>query len=308
MIKFLKVCWLGSLWLGLAIFAVFTLAGFWLAEDFRFDIVAQFRVQYFLAGVVFCILVALSKRRWLFILSAGMLSLNGCQIFVVPDLQEPIAGKQRFSILSMNLYMGNHDHTAILDFIAREDPDILFLIETVHLWRQVVEPLRKKYKYQKIRWGNIENGVALYSKYPLEVLPVSVTRTVAYVNLEGQHVLLVGCHPPSPRDQRLFEQRNRYLEALGQFVGQQPGPVLVFGDFNCSPWTPTFKKFLAESGLNVVAGNFYHEPTWPVDNPLIGVPIDHFLYKGNNIHIVSHARSESVGSDHYSIKMEFQVK
>lgn len=307
MIQFLKSCWLITLWLGLIILATFTLAGFWVSEDFRFDIVAQFRLQYFLGGLLFCVLVALCKKRWLFSLSLAVLLLNGCQIFFVPDLQPPLADKQRYSILSMNIYMENQECAALLEFIEREDPDILFLIETVQLSRRVILPLKKKYPYHVTRWGSIENGVALYSKYPLQEYPRAVTGAIAYITLGGRDVLLIGCHPPSPRAQHLFEYRNQYFDMLGQFVGQQTGPLLAFGDFNCSPWAPTFKKFLAESELNLVAGNFYREPTWPVHNPLLWVPIDHFLYKGD-IHIVAHERSESVGSDHYSIKMEFQLK
>jgi len=306
-IKIVQPCWLSLLWLGLLVLGAFTLMSYWPSDDYRLDIIAQFRNQYFLGSVLLCLAVGLSRRKWLSLLAVGLLLLNAREIVFIPDVEQPIEAKKQYSILSFNLYMGNRDTASVLAFIEQENPDILYLTETVHLWQRVLEPLQKKYPYRLIRWGNIENGAALYSKYPLQALPVAVTNTVASVELDGQGVLLIGCHPPSPRNQRFVQQRNRYLEMVGQYVGRQTGPVLVFGDFNCSPWAPEFKQFLAQSKLDLIAGSWYFKPTWPSNNPLIGVPIDHFLRKGN-IRVITCSRTEAVGSDHYSIKMQFQLE
>lgn len=304
--KSIKSAWPILLWLAWCVLAFFTLVSFWDFENYRFDIITQFRVQYFVVCLMWLLMVGLFRRRVLFVLTFVLVAINGGQIFYWPTTKEAVPDAERYSLMSLNLYMGNRQHDDILRYIKAEDPDVLFLIETVHLWRDVVEPLRKHYPYHVIRYGRIENGVAFYSKYPLKALRRSVTQAVVEVQLPQGEVLLVGCHPPAPRNQKYLMSRNQYMERLTRFAGQEEGPLIVLGDFNNTPWNPQFKRFMNTSGLQLVKESLFWQRTWPVDNQLIGVPIDHFLFKGT-LRPISFSNGEAVGSDHYSIKMEFQL-
>lgn len=299
--------WIVFLWSQASALAVVSFIPFFGLEDYRFDIISHFRVQYAVGCLIILCLALFSRRRKLRITVGVLLGVNLWQVLYWPTTEEPSEGGESYTVMSFNIFMGNAEVDSLLAYIADKDPDILFLIETAHHWRNVVQPLREAYPYHLVRYGSHENGVAFFSKYPLDPHDSTVTRAIARLQLPQGEVLLVGCHPPAPRSQRHLNNRNQYLDNVAQFASEQQMPTIVLGDFNASPWAPHFKGFWEESGLTLANQNLWIYPTWPAHDPFLWVPIDHFLSR-NGIAVTSVQRGEPTGSDHYPLLVEFQIE
>ena len=304
----LRLVWLLVLCAGCLLLTGVTAFSFWRFDHFRLDIVAQFRPQYAFGCCALLLLALFSKCRRIAWITGISCILNLWQILSIPNVQPPLPDKPSYRVLSLNLYLENKQSAQVLDLINRSQPDILLLIETQLLLPQLAASLRKIYPYQLLSWSYTPNGMVLYSKYPLKKAPdAPPSVSAAEVALGGDSLWLVGCHPPSPRTQNFYEKRNQYYQELAKFVRKQSGSMLVFGDFNSAPWAPTFRHFLANSKLTMVNSRYWRQPTWPSNKFWMGVPIDHFLYTGG-VRALEQYRSDSAGSDHYSIQMAFQLE
>jgi endonuclease/exonuclease/phosphatase (EEP) superfamily protein YafD len=130
---------------------------------------------------------------------------------------------------------------------------------------------------------------------------------VAELQLDGSRLTIVGVHPPPPKSARMTAQRNQHMEALAAFTSQQEGAVLVCGDLNLTPWSPTFLRTLKKGKLHDSTRGFGLQPTWPVENFLSRVPIDHCLHS-EGLRIVNRSVGPAFGSDHFPLIIDFSVK
>ena len=79
-----------------------------------------------------------------------------------------------------------------------------------------------------------------------------------------------------------------------------PGPLIVAGDFNCTPWSPFFSDLLAATGLHDSALGFGVWPTWNSSLLPLGLKIDHVLVTGGVV-ARNHQVGADVGSDHFPV-------
>jgi endonuclease/exonuclease/phosphatase (EEP) superfamily protein YafD len=84
------------------------------------------------------------------------------------------------------------------------------------------------------------------------------------------------------------------------------GPVVVVGDLNITPYSPLFQDWLARTGLTDTRRGRTLSPSWPVQLPIVGVPIDHCVVS-HDVVIVRHRRLPAFGSDHYPILAELAL-
>jgi endonuclease/exonuclease/phosphatase (EEP) superfamily protein YafD len=131
-----------------------------------------------------------------------------------------------------------------------------------------------------------------------------VPTIVARLEVDGQELTVIGTHPPPPRGQKGSVYRNQQLAALARYVNSINGPLLLCGDFNISPWSPYFRQLLRDSGLLDSERGFGLHPTWPVDRPLLRVPIDHCLISPQ-IQVTSRRVGPYTGSDHFPVIIDF---
>ena len=87
-------------------------------------------------------------------------------------------------------------------------------------------------------------------------------------------------------------------------VKQAKSPVLLLGDLNITLWCSHFKRLLRASGLRDSSQGRGVLPTWPVDLPILLVPIDHCLHSAG-IYITRKRTGPKVGSDHYPLMVDF---
>jgi len=130
----------------------------------------------------------------------------------------------------------------------------------------------------------------------------------AEMKLGGGNFTLVGIHPSSPRFGRDHQDRKLQYLQLAYFFTQVPeGELLVCGDFNTTPWSYFYRLLTARVEVKSAMREFGLHPTYPVNWPVAAIPIDNCIHT-DGIIVKALRRGESMGSDHYSLLVEFDLK
>jgi endonuclease/exonuclease/phosphatase (EEP) superfamily protein YafD len=124
--------------------------------------------------------------------------------------------------------------------------------------------------------------------------------------LSGVSITFIGTHPPPPKGAVNSRHRNRQLVEMAKFIRSLSGAAVLCGDLNMSPWSVYFRSFLRESGLLDSGKGFGVQPTWPVDWPVMRVPIDH-CFVSEGIRVIDRKIGPKVGSDHFPLLVDFVI-
>lgn len=239
---------------------------------------------------------------------------------------EPENGWSTFKMLTANIAYNNDRYAELLDWVRRDEPDILLLIEVDRDWAEALRPLDEHYPH---RVGEVRGeglGIVLWSRFPLleqEVKHlVSDRRPSVFATLELPEVgpvRYVGIHPVPPglrdritrkdktserRDSRV---RDAELMLVARHVEEDPeSHWIVTGDFNDVGWSGTTRLFTSLSGLKDPRRGRELLNTYPVGNPLLRYPIDH-LFVSDGFQLVDLDRVKVSGSDHFGISATFSV-
>lgn len=297
-------------------FAVLTCAtaavASWLGrESLRFDVLAHFAPIWFAVGVVGLLasLILRGGDRVLFV-GAGLVAVVAASGLILPELIRstgPKAGKDapgQIKVIQFNVWHHNRGYAAIVDWLAREDADIVILEETTPGLRTALAARQR----WRIACPECEVMI-LARRAPVSTAPVrTVTKSqgpltrATYRDDLGEFTVL-GVHyawPTDPDVQQLQEQR--LAEVIGKFPRSR---TIVAGDFNSAPWSFSRRRWDREFGL------FRRDralPTWPGRQAnrfrWLGLfsflPIDH-VYAGDGWATVSVRRGPRLGSDHYPV-------
>lgn len=124
----------------------------------------------------------------------------------------------------------------------------------------------------------------------------------------GGTLRVVGVHAPHPIGGWPVSHREQALDAAIALVNDAPerGKVILTGDFNLTPWAPSFARVLAETGLRTTTPRGLPIFTWPDWLLWGGLPIDHILV-GSAIGVRHFERGPAIGSDHRPLIAELEV-
>lgn len=104
------------------------------------------------------------------------------------------------------------------------------------------------------------------------------------------------------------QKRNRQfgeLAALVQAVAETN--VVVCGDFNDTPWSPSFKQFRGDTRLRDARDGFGYQASWPSKLGLVGIPIDHVMASDTIAVVGCETRFTTADSDHAMVTTVFQI-
>jgi len=268
------------------------------------DLLACFPVHAML-WLCFCGAVLLAARR----VRAGL----GCLLLaaipaaaVVPGWlvdHRPTEHGASLRVLSLNLLFNNTHVTAALDEVSRTAPDVVFCSEVTPAWLDGLSAGLAAFPHRCLQRDPGCYGVALFSRWPLRdaaVIPLGfdwAPAIRAVVETTAGPVGVLGVHTPRPGSRRRCEQRNTALAALPAVVAGLPAPHIVLGDFNATPWNPSFRAMLEATKLVPLTPSDFH-PTWPSSLPWpLRIPIDHVL-ASNGVDLEHAEVGASFGSDH----------
>jgi endonuclease/exonuclease/phosphatase (EEP) superfamily protein YafD len=210
-------------------------------------------------------------------------------------------------LLNVNTQLGDADQ--VRRAIRAANPDILVLEEINSRWVRDLAWLGQSYPYRRIEPREDNFGIGLFSKRPFAESNViyigrsEVPSILATVRADQGNLCVVATHPLPPFGREYSRCRNEQLELLSDHV-RSPGPVLVLGDLNVTPWSYHFRRLLERTGLKDSSRGFGVQTTWPNFSPLFRIPLDHCLHSPE-ISIVNRTVGEDVSSDHYPVIVDF---
>ena len=266
------------------------------------DLATHFRFQCLLGTGVLGVGLLLARRWRPLAASGGLALLYGWPLIgsVYPfTYAQPPHGS--LTVMTANVLVSNRDPGPLLAHVAAVDPDVLCLQEVDARWAADLTPLRARYPYRRVLPRPDPFGLAVFSRHPAtfaveraEDLPV--IRAVVDVG-EGGPLTVFNVHLATPVRRAWADRRNRAMRAIAGEAAAVGGPVLVVGDFNCTPWSPHFADLLAAGGLRDPRRGGRSPPSWRAANPLLALPIDHILPGGGGRAWGLRAGPD-IGSDH----------
>jgi endonuclease/exonuclease/phosphatase (EEP) superfamily protein YafD len=283
------------------------------------ELASHFKLQYLLAALV-CAALCLIFRSWYWAAGALLVAaLNAAVIlpfyFDRPAPPSSPASGARLKLVHVNVNYKNSRYDRLLDFAAREQPDVLVVQEATEAWVKGLQPLAARLPFALGLPRDKGAGLLLLSRFPFEraelKLPEGDVRPGLLVNIDAAEtpVWLLSVHPHTPLKQKEFEARNAVLASAALSLQNLPAPKIFVGDLNTTLWSPHFQSFVAQTGLVNVRKGFGVLPSWPTFLPfgkLLMIPIDHCLVS-DDIRVVQARTGADIGSDHLPLVVELEL-
>jgi endonuclease/exonuclease/phosphatase (EEP) superfamily protein YafD len=295
-----------------------------------FDLVSHFRLQYFIVLVVLVVFFV-KEKKWksmgvgLFFGVANFILISPYIGTINSDTEE---GQPKIRILSMNLSHTNSSYKKAILLIRKTQPSVLVLQELSNSWENGLGEALVQFPYSVKIPKNTMDGVdsmlpnflipkeklfiGLYSHLSFERImidrpddfPVSYIR--GSFKFKENIFTLFGVHLTSPVGKYRTDLRNKQLASLAEEIQKNNQPTVVVGDFNITPWSSYFEKFIQKTRLRDTRKGIGVYPTWLAQFPPLAIPIDHGL-TSNGIKFGSFSLGSSFGSDHLPIILDFSI-
>jgi endonuclease/exonuclease/phosphatase (EEP) superfamily protein YafD len=264
-------------------------------------------------------LIFLMMRHWLvftgLLLTVLLFTLGMSNI----SINQSACATNRLSVLQYNVFFDNPSLSSLIDYVNQAQPDMVVLQEVSPRHGQALEALFRSYPYYyggQIRVG-YPSGQMVLSKTPLYGMTTHrTTAGHAFISFVWQtrfeqDVMVIAAHPPSPRNQKHWNERNDMLAEIETLALRSPLTFnLVVGDFNLASTTRRFDKFLPMFHTAPIHSwpvflKRWHLPTYPI------VAIDHLWVSNENSDrspICQRKRvMEITGSDHAAVMTVLNV-
>ncbi len=308
----------GAIFLALFLCVAYT-ASFFAEYAWQFDLLRHFIFQYWISALT--LLIALCLHRNWYISAAMLLVLIGTSYEIIATTKQNAAHSNTqsptFSIATYNRYYTNNLHDNLISWLNTESPDIVIIQEASSAHSTALEVLRDQYPHQIHEPREDASGAIIISRHKiLEHETVKTPHHVfdnyfikAEVKIHDDVIVVYAMHPMPPISAAMSHQRNSDLAFLAQDITQNTAPnIIVAGDWNITPYSPYFKKFVRRTNLKNQYTSIIPTPTWPsvYKHTMLQIPIDHILHKGT-LQLIEKDRALHMSSDHYPIIARFEL-
>lgn len=288
------------------------LAGYLGPHAWLLELLANFRVQY-MALFALCA-IALAIARWRRMAFVAFLGVAATTASMSPYFREPLAhaaAGEHFKLVTFNVWFRDAQIEETASYLERSRADVIVLqeVDLAHL-EQIADVLRS-YPHH-VQTPSVRYGLAIFSRTPLsEVehlsLPGRVTRiTRVKTRWNDADVAIIGTHLSWPVSPMPARQRAAELELIAARVRRETGPVLVAGDFNLTPWSRYFARFVESSGLADCALGRGVRGSWPSQLPIVRIRIDQ-CFASSHWRVRSIDVGPRLGSDHLPVSVELDL-
>jgi endonuclease/exonuclease/phosphatase (EEP) superfamily protein YafD len=295
--------------------ALGTLFAFLARAWWAFDLFVHFRVQYAIASLLLALPLLLLRRWMASLLSLAVATANlwfVVPFFIGPPAVPPAPARDPVRVLAMNVFGFNNEYDRVLDYVRREQPDVVVVLEVTPAWAEALGGLANQYSYQWLHPGDLRSGIAVLSKRtPLSTQLFDLGGTgepsqLLTVPTANGPLSILGVHLYWPLGSRVAAVRNRQLQALARISRQHSAPLVIAGDFNITPFSPHFTRLLRDGSLRDCARGRGLKTTWPARVPFFAIRIDHCVATAG-VRVRDFRVGEYIGSDHYPILFEAEV-
>lgn len=289
-----------------------TLAGFFSAYHWWFDLASHFRLQYLGLQLLCIVLCVLQKCKKLLVATMLVAALN---FYSIVPVYVPLGGisseyyEKTIKMVLINVNSQNTNSAAVIEYIKANDPDIVALEEINKRWVGELAAALKEFPHFKEVPREDNFGIGLYSKIPMDDMQIAmfsganVPSVVSRFKWKEKPVTLVFMHPVPPATQEYYDWRNEQFQNIA-FVREQFGEnFILLGDLNTTSWSAHFQNLVRAMDLKDTREGFGLQITWPAMMPILGIAIDHCLVS-REISVVNRKVGPNVGSDHYPVFVE----
>lgn len=302
------------LWLAVAVPAgVATALGFLGRWSWALDLISHFRAQYAVLLVLSAAALLLARQPRAAALAALFAAVNVVTIApLYVRAGPPPAAARAYRLVFTNVNRYNERESEVVAFVRSAGADFVLAAEVTPRWAAALASLDNDFATVATRPREDYWGKALLSRFTpreAELHPFpsgDYPALVAQFDLDGRALTLVVGHPLAPVNSYAWADRNATLADLAAYAASLPGPRLVCGDYNLSPWSPFFDDLLQDSGLRDARQGFGLQTTWPAGSLPLRVPLDHCL-ASPEISIHDFRAGPDVGSDHLPIVVDFSI-
>jgi endonuclease/exonuclease/phosphatase (EEP) superfamily protein YafD len=323
----LRAC-AGAFVLGTGTIAILAALGF---ASPQLDVLNSLQALIFPAAVIALVVVALLFREGPFSAFLVAFATTGFIASAGTYLPEVIGGwtaprpppsveRPALRAMTHNLFGLNYDMKRVAANIFAEDPDIVALQEYFPEQREALHALLvPRYPHFAYCVGGKRANIAIYSKLAFSEANAGAcaeratgeqrtARIVARFTLaDGSTFSVMTTHLDSPFN---APRQQAQMADLAAAIAAVPGPLIVVGDFNSTPWSYALRRFVGATGLVRQTRNLV---TWPLsfggDDGLIRMlpflPLDHVLTRGIDVHQLRTTADD--GSDHLPVLFTFSV-
>jgi endonuclease/exonuclease/phosphatase (EEP) superfamily protein YafD len=310
---------LSVVWTCLAgVFLLLSLASFAGRWHWALDLLSHFRLHFFWSALVFCGLAAVRRHRYvmgIFAVLAAVHLWDAASLYRQAAPSSSLAGSQPVRLMSFNAWLPNSDGALLTQRVLAENPDVLFLAEMSDPLLAAMAQLKDRYPYQFPPQGQNWTSLGLFSRYPWQDAGRVVIGTAAAGKVVLKAIVatpqgpltVVGVHTTSPMNEARWLYRNQEFTQLAHYVRSLPGPVVVMGDYNATPWSPVYRRYLKRTGFQIISPPTVPVLTWPqwIPEPL-RIPIDNMTASAGVVAVRKWA-APNTGSDHMPILAEVRL-
>ena len=288
-----------------------------------FEVLASFPVQLAVLTVGVALAAAfLRSRLTLLLLAAAVVQVSFGAAALLAGGQASVGAASEeapsLRIVSANVLYKSSGYEQTMAFVREQDPDIFVVLEETARWRTALEEsLSEQYPYRQHAEPSATvrgaSGVGMYSKVPLERVPLTVTAgderpaLLAYADVGGRRLLVAAVHPWTPETPTRFAKRGAQLTDVASFIALAQEEAVMVGDFNLTPYSPEFARILQEGGLRDGAAGFGWQASWPAYLGPFGIPIDHALVT-EGVVVKDFQTGENIGSDHRPLILDMSIE
>lgn len=293
------------------------------AWSWPLELITHFRVQYLVLSFIFSIVVVILwqthhlKNKVVAFTALLLLGMNAIAVlpWFLPHSQQVVSNSaKQIRVLSLNVNIKNKREQEIINLVQNQTPDLALIIEVSQdLFAKLQVGLSRNLPYAFRSPGG---GLAIFTR-----LPVKDAKGDNF-NGRGSHNLIVtlvvdnklikfiGIHPLVPIKPSTFHRRNQQLATLSEYIPTIKEPLIVAGDFNLTPWSPYYRRFINKTNLHNTrlgfgvlpswprAASHVHLPSWLI--PLMNIPIDH-CFVSKQFGVTQTYIGANANSDHASL-------
>jgi endonuclease/exonuclease/phosphatase (EEP) superfamily protein YafD len=277
---------------------------FWL-----FDLPANFCVQYMvLFALCVVVLTIVRRRKTALVALCGVAWTTAMMAPFFQPSQTTDARGERLRLITFNVWYRNDSLERVLEFLSRSDADVLILQELDLARIDWIAQRLSAYPFFAMA-GTNRHGVAMFSRWPLQASPAPLgTARILRGTLQWRGVPLTvfGAHLSWPLSRHSVDARTRELQWLADAVAFERTPVLVAGDFNLTPWSRHYERFVARSALADCAAGHGLLPTWPAQFALARIRID-MCFASTQWRVRNVSVGPPLGSDHLPVIVDVEL-
>jgi endonuclease/exonuclease/phosphatase (EEP) superfamily protein YafD len=211
------------------------------------------------------------------------------------------------SMVAANVLMENTRYGDLAKLIQREDPDVLFLMETDQVWHDALRDTLARYPTVRTHLCDDHYGLIFATRLTMRdfqlYYPANDDTAAVKAVLEdgaGTPFNFVGLHPRPPVPGNDTDARDQQIKVAAQLTASSERPTVCMGDFNDVAWSWTTRRFKRYGGFLEPRVGRGMMASFHAQHPMIRLPIDQF-YLTRDVGLVSFSRLEEFGSDHFPL-------